>query len=115
MFITQREYLKYTLILLAKEQRLYGLEMYDFLVNDLAAYGYKPSRSEVYKSLHQLMDSGIITRAWKNKTGAKLQQVAIYVLLDKVKAQQILDEAEGEMEQLKALIEKTLKTPNSMN
>ncbi|SES32636.1 helix-turn-helix transcriptional regulator [Salipaludibacillus aurantiacus] len=107
--LRQRAFLKLYLITLTEQERLYGLRILDLLRNDFKIYGYKPNHSEIYKSLHELMDDGILERYKKPKEGMKLQEVVYYRFKDYEEAQRYKKQLKVELDRCVGLLQKAIK------
>lgn len=84
--LKQRAFLKVYLISMAENERLYGLQYLDTMRDDFKRFNYKPNHSEVYKSLHELLENGTLKRVKEIKKGTKLQEVVYYAIDDWDKA-----------------------------
>jgi DNA-binding PadR family transcriptional regulator len=78
--IKQRAFLKLYLLSLIEEKKEYALQYFQTLTDMFQAFGYQPSRSEIYKSLHELSQDGILKRIKKIKGDPKadFQEVVLY-------------------------------------
>jgi DNA-binding PadR family transcriptional regulator len=78
--IKQRAFLKLYLLSLIEEKKEYALQYFQTLTDMFQACGYQPSRSEIYKSLHELSQDGILKRIKKIKGDPKadFQEVVLY-------------------------------------
>lgn len=45
---------------------------------DFKRFGYRPQRSEIYKSLHELLDDGILKSYSVKKEGTERQEIVVY-------------------------------------
>lgn len=90
--LRQRAFLKLYMLQKAEKGNLYGLQILSDLMDYFNDLGYKPTKSEVYKSLHELLKEGLIKRKWIDKEGTEMQEVAVYQIGDteKVKAYKAL-------------------------
>ncbi|MFC7392904.1 Replication termination protein [Scopulibacillus cellulosilyticus] len=80
-FLTkQRAVLKLYLINLVEQDRLYGLQFLQLLRKEFEPYGFRPTHSEIYKSLHELTKEGILFRTKKLKGEGQdgFQEIVIY-------------------------------------
>ncbi|MCY7865925.1 helix-turn-helix transcriptional regulator [Bacillus spizizenii] len=107
--LRQRAFLKLYLIKLVEEERLYGLEILETLKGEFKAYGYKPTHSEIYKSLHELMADGILDRYRRPKEGTKLQEVVYYRFNDLEEAKRYKKLLKVELDRCVGLLQKALK------
>lgn len=80
--VKQRAFLKIYLISMAEKEQLYGKKYQEVIINKFKKYGYKPNHSEIYKSLYELIDDGILARKEKVKEGMKYQKVVNYIIKD---------------------------------
>ena len=107
--IRQRAFLKLYLINLSESGRLYGLGFLEVLKEDFRPFGYKPTHSEIYKSLHELMNEGVLERRKKLKEGASLQEIAVYRIKDQGKADLYKKQVKHDLDRCQGLIKKALK------
>jgi DNA-binding PadR family transcriptional regulator len=84
--IKQRAFLKIYLIYMAEKERLYGLKYLETIREEFKNFGYKPNHSEIYKSLHELLQDGVLKRIKRVKEGINPQEVVYYVIADQEKA-----------------------------
>lgn len=106
--IKQRALLKGYLITMAKQNKLYGLQYKEEIKKELDRYGYKPTHSEIYKSLHELMEDGTLKQIKRKKEGAKLQTVMIYLIEDKGKAELYMKQLKVELDRCYGLLGKAI-------
>ena len=76
--LKQRAFLKLYLITLIEQKHLYGLKLRDLLKEEFKQFGYEPHHPEIYKSLHDLIEQGIIYQVKEKKEGKKYQEVVYY-------------------------------------
>lgn len=76
--LKQRAFLKLYLITLIEQKHLYGLRLLDLLKSEFKDFGYRPNHPEIYKSLHDLIEDGIIYQIKEKKEGTKYQEVVYY-------------------------------------
>lgn len=107
--LRQRAFLKLYLIKLVEEEKLYGLEILDTLRNEFKSLGYKPTHSEIYKSLHELMDDGVLNRYRQTKEGTKLQEVVYYRFSNYEEAKRYKKQLKVELDRCVGLLQKALK------
>lgn len=106
--VKQRAFLKIYLISMAEKERLYGLKYLETIKDEFRVYGYKPGHSEIYKSLHELIDDGILRKMKRIKEGMKLQEVIYYMIEDKGKANLYKKQLKVELERCHKLLGKAL-------
>ena len=106
--IPQRAMLKAYLLSIIESENLYGLEYRDFIRQEYREVGYRPNHSEIYKSLHELMDEGIVKQRKRKKDGKKLQEVVYYTIVDKNKANLYRKQVKVELERCEHLMKKTI-------
>ncbi|NGY88137.1 Replication termination protein [Bacillus megaterium] len=106
--IKQRAMLKACLITMIETENLYGLEFRDFIREQYRDVGYRPNHSEIYKSLHELMEEGIVEQKKRKCQGKKLQEVVYYRIIDKNKADLYQKQVRMELERCDRLVHKTL-------
>lgn len=82
--LKQRAFLKLYLLDIIAKQKGYGSQMLDDLRKEMKQFGYNPTHSEIYKTLHELYKEGIVTREKKIKgePGIDFQEIVIYQLTD---------------------------------
>jgi len=78
--LRQRSFLKLYLLTLVEKKKEYGLHYQKELIDMFKPYGYKPTLSEIYKSLHELSQEGILKRSKKIKGDPKtdFQELVYY-------------------------------------
>lgn len=103
----QRAFLKLYMITMTEQERLYGLKLLEVLRSEFKEIGFKPNHTEVYRSLHELLDDGILKQI-KVKEGAKLQEVVLYQFKDYEAAKLYKKQLKVELDRCKKLIEKAL-------
>ncbi|MFC5559005.1 helix-turn-helix transcriptional regulator [Ureibacillus thermophilus] len=107
--IKQRAFLKLYMLHEAEKGRLYGLQILENLQDYFKDLGYKPTKSEVYKSLHELLKEGYVTREPIKKEGAEMQTLYIYRLGDKEKVKAYKDMVKADLDRSIALLNRALK------
>lgn len=105
----QRAFLKMYLITLTENKRLYGHEMLDLLRNEFRSLGYRPTRSEIYKSLHDLIDTGILEEVVEIKEGLKRQKVIYYRIINKQKAKKYKELVREDIDRSIKILNKAIK------
>jgi len=82
--LKQRAFLKLYLLDLIADHRGYGLQMQQELQSKFEPYGYSPSHSEIYKTLHELAKDKWVRREKKllGEPGIDFQEIVIYHLTD---------------------------------
>ncbi|MDN9011606.1 Replication termination protein [Brevibacillus laterosporus] len=61
----QRAFLKLYLITMVEKKKGYALQMLDILQHDFKNLGYRPNHAEIYRSLDDLVEDGILYRVKK--------------------------------------------------
>ncbi|QHW29627.1 Replication termination protein [Paenibacillus rhizovicinus] len=109
--IAQRAYLKLYMITLVEKHRGYGYQMLEELKRDFKELGYEPPQSEIYRSLHDLVEDGILYRARHRKDDAEYQEVIMYYFTDHgmEKASLYRKQVIEDLERSQALIHKAIK------
>ncbi|WP_342469450.1 Replication termination protein [Ureibacillus sp. FSL K6-3587] len=107
--IKQRAFLKLYMLHEAEKGRLYGLQILENLQNYFKDLGYKPTKSEVYKSLHELLKDGYVTREPIIKEGAEMQTLYIYRIGDREKVKAYKDTLKADLDRSIALLQRALK------
>ncbi|MED3660858.1 helix-turn-helix transcriptional regulator [Ureibacillus sp. FSL K6-8385] len=107
--IKQRAFLKLYMIHEAEKGRLYGLQILENLQDYFKDLGYRPTKSEVYKSLHELLKDGYLTREPIIKEGTEMQTLYIYRIGDKEKVKAYKDTIKADLDRSIALLKRALK------
>ena len=107
--IRQRAFLKLYMLHKAEEGNLYGLQILDDLLEHFRDLGYRPTKSEIYKSLHDLLNDGLIVRHPVHKQGTEMQTLFIYRLGDKEKVKAYKDTIKVELDRSISLLNRALK------
>ncbi|WP_203362676.1 helix-turn-helix transcriptional regulator [Bacillus sp. REN10] len=107
--IKQRAFLKLFMIKFVEENRLYGMQAMDELKATFKQYGYEPNHSEIYRSLHELIDDGILKRYKKLQEGAKYKEVVIYQFADYEKAKLYKKQVKTDLDRSMGLLRKALE------
>lgn len=106
--LKQRAYLKLYMIHEA-EKGSYGHRMLEDLRERFKDLGYRPTKSEIYKSLHELLKDGHIVRDKIIKEGTEMQIVYVYRLGDKEKINEYKDTLKAELDRSVLLLKRALK------
>ncbi len=80
--IKQRAFIKAYLIHLIDRQKDYGWNYLEEIRSAFDPFGFKPTTTEVYRCLHELVDEGILYRVKRPKQGAEYQEVVLYKFSD---------------------------------
>jgi len=107
--LKQRAFLKLYMITMTEEKRLYGLKLLEVLREEFKGFGYRPNSSEVYKSLHDLIDDGILEQVKEGKEGTNRQVVFYYRFKNVKKAKEYKNQLEVELHRCNALLNKAIK------
>lgn len=107
--LRQRAYLKLYMLHKAEKGRLYGHKIMEDLQDYFKDLGYKPTKSEVYKSLHELLKEGYVTREPTTKEGTEMQKLYLYKLGDKEKIKAYKDTIKADLERSIALFNRAIK------
>jgi predicted transcriptional regulator len=107
--IKQRAFLKLYMISFIEEHRVYGLQAMDELKSKFNQFGYEPQHSEVYRSLHELIDDGIVVRRKKAIEGMKYKEVVVYELVDLEKAKLYKKQVKTDLDRSMSLLRKALE------
>ncbi|ASV69751.1 helix-turn-helix transcriptional regulator [Cytobacillus sp. FSL W7-1323] len=85
--VRQRAFLKLYLLKMIEANKRYGTQFLDDLRTEFKPYGYHPTHSEIYKTLHELTREGWVRREKKllGEPGVDFQEIIIYHLTDKGK------------------------------
>lgn len=114
LFIRQRALLKSIIISSVKNNSHYGLELKKNIFLDFEEYGYEPTNSEIYKSLFELVSSGILDREEKVVKGSTYETVVVYKIRDKEKADYYLNLVLKELIDNRNMIEDVLNIINPL-
>lgn len=106
--LKQRAFLKLYMITMTEQKRLYGLTLLKELRDEFENYGYRPNQSEIYKSLHDLLNDDILEQVKKKKEGMNLQEVVYYRFKDKKKAERYKSLLKEELKRCNRLLEKAI-------
>ncbi|USK26395.1 Replication termination protein [Bacillus sp. CMF21] len=107
--LKQRAFLKLYMIRMTEQDRLYGLKLLDVLRDEFRRYGYRPNHSEVYKSLHELIEDGVLKQVKRKKEGMKLQEVVYYKFEDYEKAKLYKKQLKTELDRCQKLLDKAIQ------
>lgn len=107
--LKQRGFLKGYLIKLTEEERLYGLEILGLLRAEFKDTGYRPNHSEIYKSLHELLEEGILERYRVKKEGMDLQEVIYYKIKDKSLAARYKRQLKQDLDRSVDILQRAIK------
>jgi hypothetical protein len=107
--LKQRAFLKLYLINMTEEGRLYGLRFLENLREEFKPYGYRPTHTEIYKALHDLIEEDVLKREKRVKEGMKYQEVVYYVFKDYSKAELYKKQLKVELERNYKMLKKALK------
>ena len=105
--LKQRAYLKLYMLHEAEKGRLYGHQIMEDLQDYFKDLGYKPTKSEIYKSLHELLKEGYVTR--EPITKAEMQKLYIYRLGDREKIKAYKDTVRADLDRSIALFNRAIK------
>ena len=107
--VKQRLFLKAYLITFIEKGRPYGTQMLQELKEQFKPFGFSPNHAEVYRALHELMKEGVIRPDKRKLREDTFQEVTIYFLRDKEKAQSIKQQALDEFIRSHALLEQAIE------
>lgn len=74
--VKQRAFLKLYMITMTEQERLYGLKLLEVLRSEFKEIGFKPNHTEVYRSLHELLDDGILKQIKVKKKGLSFRKLS---------------------------------------
>lgn len=110
--LKQRAFLKLYLFRMLENQVEYGNGLLEALRREFRSYGYSPTHSELYKVLHEFYRDDLVTREKKLKgePGIDFQEIILYRLTDKGKAEAELyrKQMKVELERCRGLLDKAL-------
>ncbi|MET1030638.1 helix-turn-helix transcriptional regulator [Domibacillus tundrae] len=107
--IKQRAFLKLYMIRFVEEHKMYGMQAMDELKANFKSFGYEPNHSEIYRSLHELIDDGILMRQKKVQEGAKYKEIVIYQFADYEKAKLYKKQVKTDLDRSMSLLRKALE------
>jgi len=107
--LKQRAFLKLYMITMTEQKRLYGFRLLEELRKEFKEHGYKPNSSEIYKSLHDLLDDGILEQVEKKKEGTDRQKVVYYRFKDRQKAERYKTLLKEELNRCSRLLDKAIE------
>ncbi|SFJ64774.1 replication termination protein [Paenibacillus sp. UNC496MF] len=109
--IAQRAFLKLYMITLVEKHRGYGYQMLEELKQDFKSLGYEPPQSEIYRSLHDLVEDGILYRSRHQKLGVEYQEVIMYHFTEDGhdKAQLYKKQVKEDLDRCQALLQKAVQ------
>lgn len=107
--LKQRAFLKLYLITMTEQGKLYGLRFLENLREEFKPYSYRPTHTEIYKALHDLIEDGVLKREKRVKEGMKYQEVVYYVFQDRSKAELYKKQLKVELERNAKILKKALK------
>ena len=107
--VKQRAFLKLYLIQLIRQGKGYGLQLQGELERKFRPYGFIPTKTEIYRSLQDLMDDGILSRVKEKKDGARYAEIAVYSILDFDKADSYTRTVRKDIERSMGLLGLSLK------
>ena len=107
--VKQRAFLKLYLIQLIKQGKGYGLQLQGELERKFKPYGFTPTKTEIYRSLQDLLEDGILSRVKEKKDGARYAEIAVYSILDYDKAYSYTRTVREDIRRSMSLLELSLK------
>lgn len=107
--IKQRAFLKLFMIHLVEQNKFYGLQASDDIKSAFKQFGYEPQHSEIYRSLHELEEEGILSRRKKVVEGAKYKEIVIYEMKDKEKSKLYKKQVKTDIDRSMSLLRKALE------
>lgn len=111
--LKQRAFLKLYIFKIIDEHKGYAWQYWGDLREEFKAYGYKPTSSEIYKTLIDLTKEGYVKRDRKIKgeKGVDFQEIILYSLTDEGKKE--YDRYRGQMkielERCRSMLDKALE------
>lgn len=85
--LKQRAFLKCYMITLTEQERMYGNTIVGLLREEFSVLGYKPTPSEIYKSLHELIKQEILEPMEKIREDSERRKVIYYRIKDQERAE----------------------------
>ena len=104
----QRAFIQLYVLTFIEEGRPYGIQMLEQLRERFRDEGYKPNHAEIYRALHELVDSGVIKASKKKLMEDSYQEITIYHIRDAQKAKQVKGELIEEVERSMDILRKTI-------
>lgn len=106
--IRQRAFLKLYLITELDKGKAYGQQLEQIFLQKFSAFGFQPNLTEIYRSLHDLTEEGILLKRDEVIEGAKYKKVAVYYMKDKEKARAYKKQVKDHLEQSMHILRKAL-------
>ena len=107
--VKQRAFLKLYMITMTEQKRLHGYRLLEVLREEFDGHGYRPNSSEIYKSLHDLINDGILEQDERKKEGMQFQKVVYYRFKDRKKAERYKELLYKELKRCNRLLEKAIQ------
>lgn len=107
--LRQRAFLKLYMLHKAEAGNLYGHQIMEDLQEHFKDLGYRPTKSEVYKSLHDLYNNELISRKPIKKQGTEMQTLYVYQIKDWEKVKAYKDLIKYELDRSVALLDRALQ------
>ena len=107
--IKQRAYLKLFILTRIGANRVYGQQLIDDLRAEFKEYGFRPYHSEIYRSLHELLEDGYISRRRRKRTDDSYQEIYVYYIQDKEKVNAYKKVIKEDLERCRRLLDYGVK------
>ncbi|EIL83355.1 helix-turn-helix transcriptional regulator [Bacillus altitudinis] len=108
--LRQKQFLKLSAITYIEQERYYASEILQLLKKEYSEFGYKPSHTEVYKALNELVEEGMLERhARKQGEDYQYKEVVTYSLIDRTAAANYKKKTHELLVNSKKMIQKIIK------
>ena len=106
--IRQRAFLKMIFIKEAQRGSFYGLQVKQVVGKTFESFNYVPTNSEIYKSLHELIEDEILKSSKILKPDTTYQELVVYSVQDEDKARAYLRAVKSDLDYSVHLLQKSL-------
>ena len=107
--IKQRAFLKVFLLAEIEKGQSYGLQLKKIIQQKFDEYGFKPDHSEIYRSLHELMKDGYLSKTEELVKGAEFKTVEVYRIKDKDKVKAYKELVKPDLDRSRDLIRRAIE------
>lgn len=107
--IKQRAFLKVYLITEIERGPAYGLQLLEILQKKFDPHGFEPNHAEIYRSLHELTEAGILNVRDELAEGAKRKKLQVYTVKDRDLAKAYKELAKVDLDRCQDLLRKAIQ------
>lgn len=107
--IKQRPFIQLYVLKFLEDGRPYGIQMLEQLRERFKKEGYQPNHAEIYRALHDLVDSGVLKASKKKLSADSYQEITTYFIRDVQKAIHLKKQLINELNRSKAMLMKALE------